>query len=123
MGDGLDEADLTLPWVALAAAAIALAGCAAPLDKKPLNDYICCNLRAADGWICSNNVHGGALVPLGEPVTPGSIKRRYYVYGEVGGHEVGFRDGSADRSRSDAPLRLHHGGGWRAAQSLSLTST
>lgn len=80
--------------LALSAAAITLAGCAAPLDK-PLAGYTCCNLRAADGWISSNNVQGGALIPLGEPVTLGSIKRSYYVYGEVGGREFGFRDDSA----------------------------
>lgn len=79
---------------ALSAAAM-LAGCAATRLEQPIAGFSCCNLRANAGWISSNNVQGGDLIPLGVPVELTSIKRQYYVYGTVNGRELGLRDDSA----------------------------
>lgn len=54
------------PRLALAAAATALAGCAAPLDQ-PLTGYTSCNLRAADGT-------GSKLA--GASGTPAAVRHR-----------------------------------------------
>lgn len=72
-----------------------IAGCAASRLEPQVSGYACCNLRANHGWISSNNVQGGDLIPLGEAIKLSSIKRQYYVYGTVGEQEFGFRDDSA----------------------------
>lgn len=86
----------TATW-ALAAIALAtsLSGCMADKFPKPIEGYTCCNLRAQQGWISSDNQQRGDLVPLGAPVKLESIKRKYYVYGMLGGNDVSFRDDSA----------------------------
>ncbi|WP_284617875.1 hypothetical protein [Aquabacterium humicola] len=82
------------PLTMLLAAAAVLSGCSTPM-QPPITGYTCCNLRAEHGWISSNNVQGGTLIPAGEPVQLTTIKKRYYVYGTVGGNEVAFRDDAA----------------------------
>ena len=84
---------LTLP-VALAL----LSACAMPL-QPPVVGYTCCNLRPVDGWISSNNVQGGSMIPAGQRIRLDSIKRSYYVYGTIGGRDFALRD---DAARSDA---------------------
>lgn len=81
-------------------AALALAGCAANQLEQPIAGYTCCNLRANSGWISSNNVQGGDLVPAGSPIKMAAIKRQYYVYGWVGEQEFGLRDDTA-KTESD----------------------
>ena len=79
---------------ALLGLAVAATGCASKLNE-PITGYTCCNLRVHDGWISSNNVQGGSLLPLGQPVRLTSIKRQYYVYGAIGDSDYGLRDDSA----------------------------
>lgn len=86
---------LALP--AMAAAAL-LSGCATPI-QPPIVGYTCCNLRPTYDWISSNNVQGGLILPAGEPVILGTIKKRYYVYGTMGGTGIGLRD---DNAKSEA---------------------
>ena len=83
---------------AMTAAAV-LSACSATPLKPTIVGYTCCNLRSDAGWISSNNVQGGAIVPAGEPVVLESIKKRYYVYGTVGGADTGLRD---DNAKSEA---------------------
>ncbi len=83
-------------WAAAVLLPALLAGCATPL-QAPISGYTCCNLRDYKGWISSDNVLGGALVPAGEPVRITTIKRHYYAYGVVGGQELGLRDDQAKR--------------------------
>jgi hypothetical protein len=86
--------------IATISVATLTAGCAVPLEQS-FSGYSCCNLRANAGWISSNNVQGGDLIPLGEPIKLTSVKRSYYVYGTIGTIELGFRDDSAN-SQADA---------------------
>ncbi|GAP38154.1 hypothetical protein ABXN37_23800 [Piscinibacter sakaiensis] len=72
-----------------------LAGCAAAPLGQPIVGYTCCNLRAQGGWVSSNNVQGGDLIPAGTPVRLTSIKRKYYLYGLAGTQEIAFRDDAA----------------------------
>lgn len=77
------------------AAALLLSACAAlPIDP-PISGHTCCNLRLEHGWISSNNVQGGTVIPAGEPVRLQSIKKQFYVYGTLGSAEVAFRDDNA----------------------------
>lgn len=86
--------------LALSLGALAgLSACATRLPQ-PITGYTCCNLRMHEGWISSNNVQGGTLVPAGEPVKLDSIKRSFYVYGTVGSADVAIRDDSA-RTEAD----------------------
>ena len=82
-----------------AAAATALSACGSFPIQPPIVGYTCCNLRTDGGWVSSNNVQGGAIIPAGEPVVFDSVKKRYYVYGTVGGIGTGLRD---DNSKSEA---------------------
>lgn len=75
-------------------AIVSLVGCALPIEQ-PVDGYLCCNVRAKDGWISSTDARGGSFLPFGEPVKVTSIKRRYYAYGQVGNSNYGFRDDSA----------------------------
>ena len=79
--------------------AILLVACATPLPA-PIAGYTCCNLRDYGGWISSNNIQGGTLVPVGEPIRITAMKRDYYGYGQVAGREVGLRDDQA-KTRAD----------------------
>jgi hypothetical protein len=81
-------------WATLAT----LAGCATPINP-PITGYTCCNLHPEYDWVSSNNVQGGALLPAGQPVVLDSVKKKYYVYGSMGGTAVGLRD---DNSKSEA---------------------
>lgn len=83
------------PLVAAGLAAL-LTACATPLTP-PITGYTCCNLRDYGGWISSNNVQGGTLVPAGTPISLTSIKRDYYVYGSLGDRGIGLRDDQAKR--------------------------
>lgn len=76
-------------------AAALVAGCAATPISPPMSGFTCCNLRGSGGWVSSNNVQGGDLIPAGTSITLSSIKRQYYIYGQVGSAEYGFRDDSA----------------------------
>jgi hypothetical protein len=75
-----------------------LPACATPL-QPPVVGYTCCNLRPVDGWISSDNLQGGGMIPPGQPVRLDSIKRSYYVYGTIGDQAFALRD---DASRSEA---------------------
>lgn len=77
----------------LLVAAILASSCATPIE--PVIGYTCCNLRADAGWISSNNVQYGALIPAGEAVKLTTVKRRFYVYGTIGDLGIGLRDDSA----------------------------
>lgn len=72
------------------AAVLLLAGCGAAPLREPVAGYTCCNLRAVGGWISSDNVLGGVLVPAGEPVKFESRRSSDRVYGTIGGRDVGF---------------------------------
>ena len=87
-----------LKWTLPAVLAGLLSGCATPIEPA-VAGYACCNLRMQYGWISSNNVQGGTLLPVGEPVQMTTIKRQYYVYGRIGGLDVALRD---DASKSEA---------------------
>lgn len=82
-------------WPTAVAAAALLTGCAAVKLEQPIAGFSCCNLRANAGWISSNNLQGGDLIPLGVPIELTTIKRQFYVYGTVNGRELGLRDDSA----------------------------
>lgn len=87
-----------LPRLALliaAPAAALIAGCAATPMQQPISGYTCCNLRATQGWVSSNNVQGGDLIPAGSTILLNSIKRQYYLYGRIGSAEYGLRADSA----------------------------
>ncbi len=87
---------LSVPIIALAtASSLLLAGCAAIPLSEPVAGYTCCNLRSDGGWISSNNVQGGDLVPAGEAIKLTSVRRKFYVYGTIGGTDFGLRDDSA----------------------------
>lgn len=88
--------------LALSLGALALLSACATRLPQPITGYTCCNLRMHDGWISSNNVQGGTLVPAGEPVKLDSIKRSFYVYGSIGSADVAMRDDSA---RTEADTR------------------
>lgn len=77
----------------LLAITIFASGCATPIEA--VIGYTCCNLRAYDGWISSNNVQEGELIPAGEAVKLTAVKRRFYVYGTIGDQGIGLRDDSA----------------------------
>jgi len=72
------------------AAVLWLAGCGAAPLREPVAGYTCCNLRAVGGWISSDNVLEGALLPAGEAVKFESSRSSDRVYGTIGGHDVGF---------------------------------
>lgn len=72
------------------AAVLLLAGCGAAPLREPVAGYTCCNLRAVDGWISSDNVLGGELLPAGEPVKFESRRSSDRVYGTIGERDVGF---------------------------------
>lgn len=76
-----------------------LSACVATPIAKPIAGYSCCNLRVDGGWVSSNNVQGGALIPAGEPVRLTSIKRQFYVYGAIGGQDIALRD---DHAKTEA---------------------
>jgi hypothetical protein len=97
MKDNKRSAGRLLVAAGAVGAACMLAACAASTLKSPIVGYTCCNLTAAEGWISSNNVQGGAFIGAGEPVQLTSIKRQYYVYGTVGHSEFGFRDDNAKK--------------------------
>lgn len=65
---------------------------------QPITGYTCCNLRDNGGWIFSDNVQDGKLIPAGEPVTLTSTKRTYYVYGEFAQRSIGLWDTQSDNS-------------------------
>jgi hypothetical protein len=77
----------------------ALSSCVVTRLEPPIAGYTCCNLRSTHGWISSNNVQGGVLVPPGEPVRLDQIRKQYYAYGTVGSVEVAFRDDGASSQK------------------------
>lgn len=77
------------------AALLMLSGCVSTPIQPPIVGFTCCNLRPHSGWVSSNNVQGGAILPAGEPIRMDSIKKSYYVYGSIGATNVGLRDDSA----------------------------
>ncbi|MGC4060633.1 MAG: outer membrane protein assembly factor BamE [Aquabacterium sp.] len=81
----------------IATACALLAGCATPLAPK-ISGYTCCNLRPSSDAVSSYNVQGGPIIPAGEPVTM-TTKKRYHVYGSIGGADIELRD---DMSNSEA---------------------
>ncbi|MBC7991469.1 MAG: outer membrane protein assembly factor BamE [Luteimonas sp.] len=85
----------TVVRLALVSGIVLISACAAPI-AKPVVGFSCCNLRMEGGWVSSNNVQGGTLIPAGEPVQLTSIKKRFYVYGSIGGQEVALRDDGAN---------------------------
>ena len=96
---------LRLVWPG--ATALLLSACAAlPIDP-PVSGYTCCNLRLEHGWISSNNVQGGTVIPAGEPLRLQSIKKQFYVYGTLGSAEVAFRDDNA-RTEHDTMAWMRH---------------
>lgn len=77
---------------------LALSGCIAFKVDQPITGYTCCNLRAENGWVSSDNVIGrGSVIPLGTPARITDIKRSYYLYGRIGEEDLGLRDDSAKR--------------------------
>lgn len=94
----------SFPTTATLLLAAALGGCATRLPE-PVSGYTCCNLHASGGWVSSGNVLGGSFVPAGQPAKADTIKRQYYVYGEVGGESYAFRNDSA-RSEQDTLVWL-----------------
>jgi len=80
------------------AAALLLAACGATRLPQPITGYTCCNLRDNGGWIFSDNVQDGKLIPAGEPITLTSTKRTYYVYGEFAQRSIGLWDTQSDNS-------------------------
>jgi hypothetical protein len=89
---------MTMSSLLKAAAIIAaggfLNGCVLRMDE-PIAGYTCCNLHPEYGWVSSNNVQGGPIIPAGQPANFSSIKRSYYVYGTVGGQSISLRDDAA----------------------------
>src|SRR4051794_13888051 len=77
-----------------------LSACAATPIQPVISGYTCCNLRPYNDWISSTNVQGGPIVAAGEPARFDSIKKNYYVYGTIGGHDAGLIDESA-RNKED----------------------
>ena len=93
--------------VALAAAAGLLCGCVAEPLPKPVVGYTCCNLSPVYGaWISSNNVQGGTRLPAGQKAHFESIKRTYYVYGQIGGQDYGLRNDSGHDEKSTLEFLL-----------------
>ena len=93
----IDPRPIRFRRIALALLPVSLAllsACATPL-QPPVVGYTCCNLRPVDGWISSNNVQGGGMIPAGQKVRLDSMKRSYYVYGTIGGQDFALRDDSA----------------------------
>ncbi|WP_395702387.1 hypothetical protein [Aquabacterium sp.] len=82
---------------AVVPAVAGLASCATPLPE-PIAGYTCCNLRSTQGWISSNNIQGGDLVPAGTPITIETLKRQFYAYARLAGAEFGLRDDTAKTS-------------------------
>lgn len=82
-----------LPFLAISGA-ILLSGCATRLEQ-PISGYTCCNLRPSYGWVSSNNVLGGPILPAGESAKFDSAKRDLYFYGTVGGEYMALRDDAA----------------------------
>ncbi len=88
----------TLPRLARLIAvptAVLIASCVATPIQQPIAGYTCCNLRGMQGWISSNNVQGGDLIPAGSSIRLNTVKRQFYVYGTIGDAEYGLRDDSA----------------------------
>ncbi|MGE0798543.1 MAG: hypothetical protein AB7G13_06515 [Lautropia sp.] len=80
-----------------------LAGCAATPIEPAIVGYTCCNLHPEEGWVSSQNVQGGAVIPAGQRVRLDSIKRGYYVYGTIGGVEYALRNDSSKGEASTMP--------------------
>jgi hypothetical protein len=79
-----------------ALAAVALLGaCVATPIEPEISGYTCCNLRSHYDWVSSTNVQGGDLIAAGEPARFDKIKKKYYVYGNINGRDVGLRDDTA----------------------------
>lgn len=76
-------------------AVAALSGCASDKFTPPIAGYTCCNLRLSSGWISSNTVVSGALLPAGEAVSIDSMQRAYYAQGTVGSKRVSLRNDTA----------------------------
>lgn len=89
-------------------AAAALSGCMSAPLSQPISGYTCCNLRDRDGWISSDNVQGGDLIPFGSNAQIKSAKRKYYLYGAIGDSSYGFRNdwAKAEQDSLDWARRL-----------------
>lgn len=76
----------------------ALTACASPMTES-VQGFLCCNQTVAKGWLSSENILGGTVIPLGSPVRVNSIKRERYAYGSIGNSEYGF---SHDTGKTEA---------------------
>ena len=89
----MNPSRLRLPLLSLL---LAMSGCATRLPQ-PVSGYTCCNLRPSYGWIYSENLLGGAIIPAGEPVQLDKVKRDIFFYGTIGGEYIASGD-NAERS-------------------------
>lgn len=90
--------------LAVAASALALAGCATNMSP-PLTGYLCCNLSVSSDVIYASNPLGGTLARAGESVRIEQTKRNAYFWGYIGDNYVGFTDDvTPGSSNATAPL-------------------